>query len=165
MIQYIVMFAIASLIGLWTCRTYEHVRGRKLSLMVKCLAPLAGAILTLAFGGVIALAVFLLLVYLLDTLRMSLSTVWEIIFTSFISLLFLTPIHNRIGIMVDSRTPFWHWAIKELNVRRGRDHGIYLAKLGPLYIRDPHSHPMRTYWMFSKWHPFMCKRYTVMDLA
>lgn len=50
---------------------------------------------------------------------------------------------------------FWRKSVDLLNRKRANsDSGFYLWKLGKVYIRDPHSEPMRSHWTVSKRHPF-----------
>lgn len=50
---------------------------------------------------------------------------------------------------------FWRNSVTSLNKERAKTgEAFYLWKLGRLYIRDPHSTPMKTHWTSSYRHPF-----------
>lgn len=60
---------------------------------------------------------------------------------------------------IDTRSPkFWQWAVDFLNKERAKsDEGFYLAKIGKIYIRDPHSFPIKSHFTYANWHPFCYK--------
>ncbi len=50
---------------------------------------------------------------------------------------------------------FWRKSVNLLNKqRRKTGDAFYLFKIGRLYIRDPHSIPMKSLWTSSRLHPF-----------
>ena len=57
---------------------------------------------------------------------------------------------------IDSNSSkFWSSSVNLLNKLRDKTGGaFYLAKIGKLYIRDPHSFPMKSHWTSSEKHPF-----------
>ncbi len=60
--------------------------------------------------------------------------------------------------VIDNRAPkFWRSSVSLLNNQRSKTDGFYLSKIGRLYIRDPHSYPMKSHWTSSGRHPFCWK--------
>ena len=60
---------------------------------------------------------------------------------------------------IDNRsTQFWRSSVKLLNEYRSKSEGFALWKRGRFYLRDPHSIPVKTYFIFFKNFPLVIRR-------
>lgn len=74
---------------------------------------------------------------------------------NFIKSIYLFIVFKFAPEVIDGKSSkFWISSVNMLNEQRAKSGAFYLWKCGRLFIRDPHSYPMRSHWTSSSKHPF-----------